>query len=243
MRKDGRIVALEASGLPILDGNGDFLGYRGTARDVTDRKHVEHALERSEQRYRLAVMATNDAVYDIDLVNGSVQWNETYTTLYGRPNGTSNSWQWWIDHIHPDDQKRTVDGIGSAISGGESIWSGEYRFQRIDGVWAYIHDRAYIARDGSGKAWRVIGAMQDLTARKQAEVALRESEERFRRVFEEGPLGVALAGRDYRSLKVNSAFCQMLGYSEQRILQRSFATSRTRTTVSRCGICRAAFQR
>ena len=179
--KDGRIVALETSGQPILDRNGNFLGYRGEARDVTERKRVEDALERSEERYRLAVRATNDAIWDMDLVNGAVQWNETYATLYGKPDETSNSWQWWIDHIHPEDRDRTVRGIRSAISGGESIWTCEYRFRRIDGAWAYIYGRAYIARAPSGRAWRVIGAMQDLTERKQAEFALRENEQRLTR--------------------------------------------------------------
>ncbi len=56
----------------------------------------------------------------------------------------------------------------------------------------------------------------------RAEAALRESEERFRRVFEEGPLGVALVGKDYRFLKVNSALCRMVGYSEAELTQMSF---------------------
>jgi PAS domain S-box-containing protein len=64
--------------------------------------------------------------------------------------------------------------------------------------------------------------MQDLTGRKQAEAALRESEERFRRVFEEGPLGLALVGRDYSFLEVNNALCQMLGYDQAEFVQKSF---------------------
>jgi PAS domain S-box-containing protein len=68
----------------------------------------------------------------------------------------------------------------------------------------------------------MIGAGQDISERKRAESALRESEERFRRVFEEGPLGLALIGRDYRFLKVNGALCQMVGYSEAELAQKTF---------------------
>jgi len=125
-----------------------------------------------------------------------VSWNETYATVYGRPPESSKSWQWWIDRIHPEDRERTSDGLRSAISGSESTWTCEYRFQRVDGAWAYIYDRAYIARDPSGSAWRVIGAMQDLTQRKRAEAELRESEERFRNIADSVPVVIRLFGPD-----------------------------------------------
>jgi PAS domain S-box-containing protein len=68
----------------------------------------------------------------------------------------------------------------------------------------------------------MLGVNMDISARKYADQALRESEERFRRVFEEGPLGLALVGMGYRFVMVNSALCQMMGYSEAELLQMSF---------------------
>src|SRR5262249_46135211 len=71
---------------------------------------------------------------------------------------------------------------------------------------------------------RVLGSqIGQFVERKRAEANLRESEERFRRVFEEGPLGLALVGRDYRFVKVNSALCQMVGYSEGELVEKTFA--------------------
>jgi PAS domain S-box-containing protein len=189
---------------------------------LAERKQIEESLRKSEERFRLATKATNDSIWDIDLKTGIVSWNDTYANLYGRPPESSDSWQWWIENIHPEDRENTVAALRSAIAGRSSTWTCEYRFRRVSGEWAYIYDRAYIARDASGNAWRVIGAMQDLSERKSAEAALRESDDRFRKVFEEGPLGLALVGKDYRFLKVNSTLCQMVGYQEAELVQKSF---------------------
>src|SRR6185436_16253064 len=98
----------------------------------------------------------------------------------------------------------------------------EYRLRRADGKYRWILDKgAPIYRDGEFAGH--IGSCLDVTELKQADEALRESEERFRRVFEEGPLGLALVGKDYRFVKINTALCQMVGYSEASLLQMSFA--------------------
>jgi PAS domain S-box-containing protein len=220
VRPDGSLRWI-AGRWQVFNAAGEHRHVLGINIDITDRKNIEEDLRKSEERFRLVTKATNDAVWDIDLKAGTVSWNDTYSVLYGRPD-TAHSWQFWIDRIHPEDRARTVDKFQAALGGGATSWSDEYRFRRADGEWAHIHDRAYIARDASGSAWRVIGAMQDLTERRKAEDALRESEERFRRVFEEGPLGLALVGKDYRFINANHALCQMTGYDAAELVRMSF---------------------
>jgi PAS domain S-box-containing protein len=169
------------------------------------------ALRESEERYRLAVQASNDAIWDLNLTADTVHWNETYSASFGRPLETETSWQWWIDHIHPDDRERTAGGLRAAIDGRKDNWICEYRFLRADGTWADIFDRAYIARDESGKAWRVVGSMQDLTERKRGEQALRESENRLRRFYESGLLGVMYWNMDGEITDANDKFLEMVG--------------------------------
>jgi len=177
---DGSVHWLAGRWRVLKNSEGQPARMMGVNIDVTDRKNIEEALRKSEERFRLATKATNDAIWDIDLKTGVVSWNDTYSSLYGRPPETSDSWQWWIDRIHPEDRERTLGELRAAIGSGASSWLCEYRFRRVGGEWAHLYDRAYIARDALGNAWRVIGAMQDLTERNHAELALRESEERLK---------------------------------------------------------------
>jgi PAS domain S-box-containing protein len=77
--------------------------------------------------------------------------------------------------------------------------------------------------DSEGKIRMLILEGRDITKSKQIEEALRESEDRFRRIFEDGPLGMAMVGADYRFVTVNRMFCEMLGYMDQELLTKSFA--------------------
>jgi two-component system cell cycle sensor histidine kinase/response regulator CckA len=184
VRPDGEIRWMSGRWQVLSDAAGAPLRVMGVNMDVTERKRLDEALRHSEERFRLAIKATNDAIWDADLVTGTVTWNETYSTLYGRPADTSNSWQWWIDRIHPEDRERTAGGLRRAVASEASSWNAEYRFRRADGGWAYIYDRAYIPRDANGRAWRVVGAMQDLTDRKQAEMVQRETDLQYKEVFD-----------------------------------------------------------
>jgi PAS domain S-box-containing protein len=152
-------------------------------RDTTERKRGEVALRQTEERYRLAARATNDAIWDWDLAASRIVWNEALTALFGYTD-LETTGAWWKDHIHPDDRERVITGIEAVIAGSQEHWSAEYRFLREDGAEAYVFDRGFVTRNEDGRAVRMIGAMLDLTERKRAEAALQETEEFTRRILE-----------------------------------------------------------
>ena len=169
---DSSVHWVGARGDFLYNAAGDAVRMRGAVVEITDRKETEDLLWLSHERFQLVTRATNDAVWDWDLQTNGLWWNEGYASLFGyAPAQTDSSIDSWIKHIHPDDHERVIDGINRAVRGGDSTWSDEYRYLRHDGRVADIFDRGYIIRDANEVPVRMIGAMQDITARKNAETA------------------------------------------------------------------------
>ena len=179
------------------------------------------AAQETHERYRLALKATNDAVWDWDLLANHVLWNEALEHSYGHPlAGMDTSGDWWIAQIHPEDRGRIDASIHALIDGKGSAWAEQYRFLRRDGSYAYVLDRGQVIRDAQGRAVRMIGAMFDTTRLRSAEHALRESEERFRTILETVESAFAIVEVkfdsedrpvDYRFLEANPAFERQAG--------------------------------
>ncbi|GJD52504.1 hypothetical protein OPKNFCMD_5270 [Methylobacterium crusticola] len=167
--EDGVERWLAAKGQAIVE-HGRTVRFVGTVRDVTASRQAEQEVRETEERYRLAARATNDAIWDWNLATDHLRWNEAVQTLFGYaadevgPSGT-----WWKSHIHPDDRERVTSSIYAVIDGASEHWNAEYRFLRADGSFAEILDRGYVLRDERGRGARMIGAMLDITARKRAE--------------------------------------------------------------------------
>lgn len=152
--------------------DGELRGLIGMSRDITRRLETETRIRRSDERYRLAAKATNDAVWDWDLITGELTWNEAIEQLAGELPGPYVDW--WKQRIHDQDREAIVADIHGFIDDGKDRWQCEYRFRRADGSYAQVLDRGYVIRDDDGKAVRMIGAMSDLSERLEAQQRLNE---------------------------------------------------------------------
>jgi PAS domain S-box-containing protein len=176
VRKDGSFYPVAFVASPIVE-EGVSVGTVIEVRDITGRKQNEAKILEANQRYDLVVKATSDAIWDWDLRTERLWWSEGFTTLFGHPRtGWQVGLEEWFTYIHPADQARVKDGFDAVLKGGGAYWVDEYRFRCADGEYRHVYDRGHVLRDGTGVPVRMVGAMQDITARKEAERRLKRSE-------------------------------------------------------------------
>lgn len=137
-------------------------------------KERTRELTESEERFRMVAMATNDVIWDWNLMDNALWLSENYSKKFGYDASTESvSRDGWYEKVHPDDRNRIQESIWDAINRNEKQWSAEYRFLLENGSYADILDRGYILQDEYGTPYRMIGSMLDITdlndARKNAE--------------------------------------------------------------------------
>src|ERR1043166_8359172 len=142
-------------------------------QQFAERERVEEALRKSDERFHLVAQATNDAVWDWDLETGHVWWNQGFQGLFGyKADDIGSDMDSRNSRLHPDDREAVLSSLRRTFDVGEKYWSGEYRFRRADGAYAYILDRSTVIHDQDGKPVRMVGAMVDITPRKRIEQRL-----------------------------------------------------------------------
>ncbi|TFH74944.1 response regulator [Gammaproteobacteria bacterium LSUCC0112] len=164
------IRKLEEKSLQLSEAN------RLLALDITRREKAEAALRDSEERFRLMAGATNDAVWDWDIVHDAVWWGDGFMQLFGYSGSHQpDNLDAWSALIHPDDVKRVNDGLSQVLQD-SNHWRVRYRLRRADGSWAEVEDRAQLIRDNNGKAIRMIGGLTDFSERIALEERLRNAQ-------------------------------------------------------------------
>ena len=205
---------------PLCDDSGKVVKWYGTNTDIEDRKRAEDALRSHEQNLRLLVdtipghIVTTTPTGEIELLNRRVleYFDKTPEELV--------NWR-TSDAIHPDDLALTIAAWTRAIQTGEP-YEREHRLRRADGAYRWFHTRGLALRDKEGRIVRWYLLPIDVDDRRRAEEALRKSEERWRSVFENSAIGVALTDLNGRFLSTNHVFQAMVGYTEEELRAVSF---------------------
>ncbi|WP_017717108.1 PAS domain S-box protein [Kamptonema formosum] len=180
---DANIRWAGSKGQVFCDATGTPVRMAGVDQDITQRKQTEIALRESEERFRQIAENIHQLFWMTDpeksqmiYVSPAYEtiWGQTVAELYARPTS-------FIDAIHPDDRQRIIAAFAKQVRG---EYDEEYRIVRPDGEMRWIRDRAFPIHNERDEVYRVVGIAEDITHRVQAEMALRESEERFRQIAE-----------------------------------------------------------
>ena len=219
-RRDGTTFHVEVSAQPAEIRGERFL--LATVRDITERKRAEQALRDNEERLELALDSAGLGLWDWRLDTNKLTLSERWANILGYSllelESESDPWR---SRVHPDDLPAAMDALDRHLKGASPVYESEHRLRAKSGEWIWVADRGRVVeRDVNGTPKRIIGTQRDVTRRRNADEALRESEERYRTQFEQSPIGIYRTTPDGRILFANPALVKMCGYDTMEELCR-----------------------
>ena len=158
----------EVSAYPTKEGLSVYF------KDVSIKKIAEQKIQETNERFEKVTEATNDAIWDYNFEDNILFWSRGFSTLFQHDlNSIEPTFDFLINCIHPDDRNNFIEKIQQFLGdSSKTNWFEEYRFLKADGTYAYVMDRAIFLRNSEGRATRAIGAITDITYRKEYENSL-----------------------------------------------------------------------
>lgn len=159
---------------PVFDESGTCRQLIGLVHDVTERRAVETRLRESEERWRLALDFSGSAAWDWDMQTGQITYSRQWSTMLGlddiQPVATREQ---WLELLHPADRPRIELALQAATTGSIGTFEAEHRMRHRNGRWIWVRNQGRLMRDASGAPVRMLGAVLDITAKKEADDLIR----------------------------------------------------------------------
>ena len=193
-------------------------------------EHPEHPVERLKvltELYKLVTEVTNDCLWEWDLQAKEIFWidgGHKRTFGYQVENALIPQ-SFWESRLHPDDKVRILTKLIKAITDGITcVWEDEYRFEKANGEYAHVHDRGHIVYNEDKMATRMIGATQDITARKLIENKLLQTERKLSLLVRQSVNALIITDFEAKVTWVNNAFTAMSGYKLEEVIGRELGS-------------------
>lgn len=187
-------------------------------------KNTNDEIKESNEKYNIVAKATSDTIWDWKIQEDSFSWNKGIESVFGyKEKDVDDNSNWWFDKIHPEDSIKMSIRLYSFIEQKTENWQDQYRFRCADNSYKYVLDRGFLLKDDTGKAVRMIGAIQDITKQKEEEQRLKLLET----VITQSKDSIIITEADSSDAKipniiyVNPAFSIMSGYEAVEIIGKS----------------------
>lgn len=179
---------------------------------LTVQQHQRTTANRLMDRLRVATEATRQVIYEWDILTDQLEWSTTLRTVFGHGLSTETELrQWWIDQIHADDLERVLGQVAVCLRELQ-VFQCEYRWRRADGFYAWVRDYGRILCGPQGSPVRMVGSLEEITARKSTAAALQLAQEGLRTTLNLVTTPLLLLDADSHILQANTAFQQLLCY-------------------------------
>ena len=219
--KKGQVIYCEWYNSVLKDEKGKVTGLIAMVHDITSRKEIQKELEDSNERFNLVAKATNDAVWDWNIVENKIWGNEVFSQLYNVPLGTEISYETFVQKQHPHDKVAIDEILQQAVRNKQSLVTEQFRFLLNDQESLTINNRANIIYDSKGNPIRMLGAMQDITAQINNEQQILLEKELSDSIINSLPGIFYLYNRKGDFYRWNTNFLKVTGYSIEELKKLS----------------------
>jgi two-component system sensor histidine kinase/response regulator len=213
-RRDGTPVPVQYSSFPILEG-GTITGAVVTVLDIAERKRAEEKLEASEKLFRSIFENAQIGISIFEMEAQAYLTNSALQKMLGHSEKELSGLEQWDEIVHPDERASGAQRYAELIQGKRDTDEYEHRFIRRDGRIVVGNGRFQLLRDAAGKPQYLVALTEDITERKRVQEALQESEQLFRTIFENAPVGIGLHNVPKAQYFTNRALHEMLDYTHE----------------------------